>query len=238
MNKRKIKTGVAFVFITLVLGIVLATLVIKVIQSYKEEIEVVLSVSEINAHEEIKAEQVTKGKVPASTRKADTILRPEDVIGRIARTQILSGEQIRYGHLIEEEVTEKSLITTRLTAMAGPEARAMAIPIHAFNAVGGVAKIRRGDQVDVIAIVGKEGAAWSKVIIKSAPILDAATTEDGEQYVIVAVPVEQVEELALVLSVGQWMLAINPLNATVREETEMPGMNRRRLEEKYGIVTP
>lgn len=210
INKRT-RSGIVFVVITMILGVVLAGLVMHVIKSFNEQVEVVVAAQEIPAYVQIKAEHLKVARVPQAAKSVGAYGKEQmgELVGKVTRTIILPDEQLRTGHLAGA-TTGSSLLAVQLTEMMDPNLRAYVIPVSSLTSVGGADKIQVGDRVDVLSC-SRNSLESVKTVVASVPIMSFVIEEKKTVGIIVAVTTAQAEVLAYSISNGTVSLALNPV---------------------------
>jgi pilus assembly protein CpaB len=235
------RSGLIFMAVTVVLGLIVAGLAMATVQSFNEQAQVVVATKEIQPFTEITADQVKVASIPARAKSSDTFVNIKDVVGKVSRTHILPNEQIRPGHLVDG-VTDRSLLATQLSQFKDPKIRAFAIPIDHLTGLGGADKLQPGDRVDIIGNLklnlGQQEVAVTKTILRNIQILGFIKNPDSEKQtagVILAVTPAQAEDLSFAMANGTLRLSLNPYE-TDAEASNTTGMSAVNFLHRYGFT--
>lgn len=204
MGKSKLKAGVIFVSITIIIGAVLAGVVMYTINSFNEQVSLVVATKEIAPFTRILPEHVTVVQLPVAAKLSNSYTSTEQVIGQVSRTWILPQDQIREGHLAAG--AGPNALTNQLTGLKSPNLHAVAIPIDLTSGLGGAAKLQPGDRVNVIATVH----GVSTTIMQEIQVLSFIEEQQKTIGIVLAVTQEQAEHVATTLSNGTITLTLNP----------------------------
>lgn len=164
---------------------------IAFLRATDDAVPVVVAARAIEAGETIGAGDLTTTRLRADAGVMATLLTTtEGIDGRVARRPLTEGELVGEADL--------------LTGAAGPGRGSMAIPIDPSHAAGG--RIRVGDRVDVVDVVGDGTAAY---VARDVPVLavDLPTTgalaAAGRSHVVLGVDESQVLALAEAVADGE-----------------------------------
>jgi pilus assembly protein CpaB len=177
----------------------------------------------------IKPEWVELKVVPVSAVPADALKMPQDVVGKITRSDILPGETIRKERLLGKD--EK----LGLPFMIPQGFRGMTIAVDEVIGVAGF--LKPGDLVDVLVTFNVDifEQKLTATILQGIQVLGVAqdletvnnneTAKKGKvvSSVTLAVTPEQAEQLALAVESGKIRLSARPLNS--REQVAVSPIN-------------
>lgn len=235
------RSGLIFLAVTVVLGLIVAGLAMATIQSFNKQAQVVVAAKEIEPFTEITADKVKTVNIPARAKLSDTYVNLKDVVGKVTRTYILPNEQVRPGHLVDG-VTDRSLLTTRLSEFKDPKMRAFAIPVDNLTGLGGAERLQPGDRVDIIGdlklSLGQDEVAVTKTILRNIRILGFISSPDSEKQtagIILAVTPIQAEDLSFAMANGKLRLSLNPYE-TDAEAANTTGMSAVTFLQRYGFT--
>lgn len=204
MGKSRVKAGVIFVSITIIIGLALAGVVMYTINRFNEQVSVVVVTREIAPFTQIRPEHVTVIQLPAAAQLPNSYASTADVIGQVSRTWLLPQDQIREGHLAIG--AGANMLTNQLSGLNNPSLRAAAVPVDLINGLGGAKKLQAGDKVNVITTVH----GTSVTIMQQVPILTFIEEQEKTQGIVLAVTQEQAEQIASALANGAITLTLNP----------------------------
>lgn len=207
-----IALGLSFVFAFLIYGYLgnLAT------RATKDSVPVVVAKVDIPPKTRITAEMVQEARIPADYVQPGAITELSQVVGVVAREQIIATEQITQRRLLLEG---KSV---GFTGIIPPDKRAVTVGVSDVTGVAGF--VKAGDYVDVVitfeqTVVGDHA---SKVVLQNLQVLAAnRDTEAGvadsanktalkSSTVTLAVTPDEAAQLTLGEEKGKIRLALRP----------------------------
>lgn len=183
----------------------------------KETTTIVVAKRSIDAGTRLSAELLDTQELPQEAVPVNSFNYTQAVIGRIASSDIASGEPILPNKLIDKDTQ----------TLAIPDGfRAMTIPVTNITGVGGF--INPGCRVDILSVMAKsmKGASKeakgddkiSKILIqnvkvlatsgKSAAAADSKGGASSGQTITIAVPADQVIKLALAFNNGEGQIQV------------------------------
>ncbi|ADI02674.1 Flp pilus assembly protein CpaB [Syntrophothermus lipocalidus] len=134
----------------------------------KNLVQVVVAATDIPKNSVITREKVKLELVPAQFAHPAAVRDLDEVVGRVAASYIVAGEEILSAKIISD--AEK---TNKLAYAVPMGKRAVSVPVNAVSGVSGL--VRPGDRVDVIATVelasGQENVAVTSFILQDVEVL-------------------------------------------------------------------
>ena len=179
-----------------------------------EKAEVVRAIKDIAADTIISREMLEQEEVPVSSIHPQALSSLDEVVGRIARDQIIAGEQILSSRIVTPGETKEGLIYN-----IPPGKRAFTVAVDEVAAVGW--HIQPGDHVDVLGTVEMPGTddVYSVVVVQNVPILAVGkevqvTRGEGQEVkmevktVTLAVSLQEAQPLMLASEEGSVRFAL------------------------------
>lgn len=134
----------------------------------KNLVQVAIAATDIPKNSVITREMVKLELVPAQFAHPAAVRDLDKVVGRVAASYIVAGEQVLSAKIISD--AEKS---NKLAYAVPRGKRAVSVPVNAVSGVSGL--VRPGDRVDVIATVelasGQENVAVTSFILQDVEVL-------------------------------------------------------------------
>ncbi|MBC7104707.1 MAG: Flp pilus assembly protein CpaB [Firmicutes bacterium] len=167
---------------------------------------VVVAATRIPARTAITAPMVRVREVPEAYVHPGAFARPEEVLGKVTRAEVVAGEQILRERLLSEGEGRETL-----AAAVPPGRRAVAVAVDAVSGVAGA--VVPGDRVDVVGTFDVEGPLSTvflqglQVLAVSEPDLESKTGA-GPRTVTLAVTPQEAQALALVSEKGRLRLLL------------------------------
>lgn len=198
---------------------------------------VVVAAKDIEAASALSPEQVVIRHWPHESCPPGSFTRPEEVAGRVAASQFKAGEPI-----LEVKLAPQGAMAG-LTALLGPEKRAMTVKVDEASGVAGF--LAPGNRVDVVATIDKGDFSKdpvSKVVLQNLKVLGTGQSIErrpGDKPQVVPtvtleVTPEEGERLALAAREGYVSLALR--NHANQEIIQTSGVKTTLL--MQGVVPP
>lgn len=178
-----------------------------------EKAPVVLAKAAIPEKTLIKREMVEQVQVPVDFIHPRALRSLDDVIGKIAREQIVAGEQV-----LRDRIVQTGEAKSGLCYQIPPGKRAFTVAVDEVAAVGW--HLKPGDHVDILAIVDVPGKGKvSVVILQDIPVLavgkklesaceQGKEANDGVKTVTLAVSLQETTPLFLASEGGKVRFAL------------------------------
>lgn len=178
---------------------------------------VVVAADAVSRFQRIGDGDVKVVNLPVRAIHPQAATRRDEVVGKIALSEMVPGEQVLRAKLSADEKDGNFL--SRLA----PNQRAFLVPLNLTRAAGGA--VRVGDMVDLILVASEQetGASFSRTIAHGLEVLDVRDergqrAEEGADEalpigLIVAATSAQAELLALASENGQLYVAIDGYDA-------------------------
>lgn len=179
-----------------------------------EKAEVVCAIKDIPADTIIGREMLEQVKVPVSSIHPQALSSLDDVVGKIARDQIIVGEQVISERVVAPGETQEGLVYNIPQGK-----RAFTVAVDEVSAVGW--HIQPGDQIDVLANVEEQGKniTYSVVLLQNIPVLALGkeikvTREEGQDVqkevktITLAVTLKEAQALMLADEEGSVRFAL------------------------------
>ncbi|NPV73703.1 MAG: Flp pilus assembly protein CpaB [Pelotomaculum sp.] len=193
----------------------------------------------IPARTRITAQMIELKDIPAKYINELAAVSPEEIVGKIAKSEILPGEQI-----LRDRLAQGSSATDGLAFMLQPGKRAVTVAVNEVSGLAGL--IKPGDRVDVVGTFdlqgapGQEKSSITSILIQDVDVLstDQATIplqENGQngkkeapaRTVTLSVTPEQAQPLVLCSEKGTIRLILRP--ATDHEILAIPSIRMNQL---------
>jgi len=200
------KFGVFLFVLALVCALVASTMMVKVIDSYRNVKQVVRVINDIPPYTQIKKEDVEWTEVPEAATTETTITELNAVVGKYSRTLIPKGNLVDIGNLSTLE-NAKAGVALPLSEFNNKKMRAIGLPEEFIKVISG--NIGPGDHVDLIAVFSEDKKLFSKTIAYGVQVLQKNLIDDGGG-VVVAVTAQQAEQLALAMNFGKIVVSVTP----------------------------
>ncbi|MHB1043537.1 MAG: Flp pilus assembly protein CpaB [Eubacteriales bacterium] len=192
--------------------------------TYRESgdfVKVVVAKQRIPAKTQVTAQMLEMKDIPARFVNNQATLDFKEVVGKIARSEILTGEQV-----LRDRLAKDRDVTEGLSLMIQPGKRAVTISVTEVTGVAGM--VRPGDHVDVLGTfdvqgaVGQEKTSLTTFVIQNIEVLSVDQTTDpgrGQDAKKAAAPArtftlsvtpEQAQPLVLASEKSSIRLALRP----------------------------
>lgn len=194
---------------------------LKKLNDAKKYVPVVRATEEIPAGTFLNEEMLEVVDIEADKPQIGTFQSLDEVSGKIALAQILSGETL----------TERKLMDTSQGVFTIQEGmRAITISVDSVAALNGL--IVPGLRVDVLATLNTKDEQFSRTLIQNALVIDvdngnSVNRRTTNQSVTLAVTPDQAEKLALANRYGQFHLALRSFDD--KNITDVSGTEISRL---------
>lgn len=125
-----------------------------------------VAVAKVNipARQVISQQMVEFTQMPSNYANPASLGKPEDVVGKIARSDIYTGEQV-----LKNNVASPNDPVEGLAMTVEPGRRAMTVAINDVTGVAGL--LRPGDQVDVLGTVNVGNQAITSLLVQNIRVL-------------------------------------------------------------------
>ncbi|MCL6634262.1 MAG: Flp pilus assembly protein CpaB [Peptococcaceae bacterium] len=202
-------------------------------------VKVVTARQRIPAKTQITAQMIEMKDIPANYINERAAVDTGEVIGKIARSEILPGEQVLRDKLAKDRDSSDGLSFT-----LPPGRRAVTVAVNEVSGLAGL--VRPGDRVDVLGTfdlqgaVGQEKASITSLLIQNVDVLSvdqstspaAGNNQDGKKAapahtITLSVTPEQAQPLVLCSEKGSIRLILRP--ATDQEIVTLPSIRMNQL---------
>lgn len=202
-------------------------------------VKVTVARQRIPAKTQIAAQMIELKDIPAKYINERAVVDSKEVIGQIAKSDILPGEQILRDKLAKDKETSDGL-----SYLIQPGKRAVTIAVNEVSGLAGL--VKPGDRVDVLgtidlqAAVGQEKLSITTMVIQNVDVLSidqstnpAGSSQDGKKTVTPAhtitlsVTPEQAQPLVLCSEKGSVRLTLR--SATDQEIVTLPSIRMNQL---------
>jgi pilus assembly protein CpaB len=178
-------------------------------------VRVAVAAIEIPFGTKVEARHLSTIEMLAGTHPGDAYLDPAEVVGKVAKATILSGELLLKPRFVEQGAG------STLAAVVSPNMRAVSIRVDDVVGVGGF--LLPGNRVDVVASHERDGKAFAETILSDVKVLavdQSASADKNEPVVVRAVTLEVTPEGAETMmksrELGRLQLTLrNPLDESV-----------------------
>jgi pilus assembly protein CpaB len=209
-----------------ILGLLAATLTYTYIRSIQHEdtyevkqVGVVVATKDIPSGTSVSPNMVRFAEVPEITLHPEAAVSPGEVIGRITKAPIVSGEQILRNRLLPAGVRPS------LSFAIPSGKRAVSVAVNEVVGVAGF--VKPGDRVDILATVdGPNGEdTVTSTVLQDVEILAIAQDMEEEvdkkpkvtTTVTLAVSLAEAQKVTLAEETGVLRLVLRPVTAANRE---------------------
>ncbi|MCL6638089.1 MAG: Flp pilus assembly protein CpaB [Firmicutes bacterium] len=202
-------------------------------------IKVVTARQRIPAKTRITDQMIELADIPARFVNEQAAVDVKEVAGKIARTEILPGEQV-----LRERLAKDKEAADGLSFMLQPGRRAVTVAVNEVSGLAGL--VRPGDRVDVLGTfdlqgaVGQEKASITTLLIQNVDVLSidqstapaAGNSQDTKKAapahtITLAVTPEQAQPLVLCSEKGSIRLLLRP--AADQEAIALPSVRMSQL---------
>lgn len=179
-------------------------------QEREETVDVVVAARGINANTTISRDMLALKKVPLSQVHPEALINFQEASGRIATSEIVSGEQVLKSRLLPTGVTPG--MSFKIPA----NRRAMTVAVNEVIGVAGF--VKPGDRIDILATFEER----TVTVLENIQVLAIAQNMQNEPKpdaristsVTLAVTPQEAERLTLAEESGRLRLALRPPGAT------------------------
>lgn len=173
----------------------------------------------IPARQVINDQMVEFTEMPANYASPGVLGKPDEVIGKMTRSDIFPGEQI-----IKNKITSSSDPGEGLAMIVEPGRRAVTVPVNDVTGVAGL--LKPGDHVDLLGTLTVNNQVITSTIIQNIKILavnKSTNASDGEKQALaglltLSVDPFEAQHLTLTLEKG----SIRVLLRTPADDTMVP----------------
>jgi pilus assembly protein CpaB len=137
-------------------------------------IDVAIAKEKISARQVVSKEMIYFKKIPTNYVSGDIISKPENVLGKISKSEIFPGEQILNSNLFQGSDPDKGL-----SALIGEGYRAMTVSVDEISGLFGM--IRPGDHIDILATIQVEKSDLTSTLVQNITVLAVNSTLDAQQ---------------------------------------------------------
>lgn len=202
-------------------------------------VKVVVAHQRIPARTQITAQMIELKELPEKYINERAAVDSKEVVGKIAKSDILPGEQVLRDKLAKDKET-----TDGLSYLLQTGKRAVTVAVNEVSGLAGL--VRPGDRVDVLGTfdiqgaVGQEKSSITTLLIQNVDILStdqstnpaAGSSQDGKKAapahtITLSVSPEQAQSLVLCSEKGSIRLILRP--ATDQEIITLPSTRMNQL---------
>lgn len=203
-------------------------------------VKVTVARQQIPAKTQITAQMIELKEIPAKYINERAAVDSKEVIGKIAKSDILTGEQVLRDKLAKDKESSDGL-----SFLLQPGKRAVTIAVNEVSGLAGL--VKPGDRVDVLgtfdlqAAVGQEKSSITTLLIQNVDVLSidqstnpsAGSNQEGKKAaapahtITLSVTPEQAQPLVLCSEKGSIRLILRP--ATDQEIITLPSTRMNQL---------
>jgi len=205
-----------YLILSAVVGIAVALVCYLYLAPSGVEVPVVLAADDIPSHVRIHKDMVRVEQVPASAVHPLSMGEVTSVVGKYARREILSGEQVLSATLVDAGGQAGGLAW-----QVDADYRAMSVPAAPSSAVGGA--VRPGNLVDVVHYreSSVHGPAVGRILMSAVQVLQLRDglggiwdpeSREAPSTAVLAVTPREAESLAYAMATGEIFLTVSPHN--------------------------
>lgn len=210
----------------------------KTYQDQGDFVQVPVARQRIPAKTQITSQMFELKEIPAKYINERAVVDPKEVQGKIARSEILPGEQV-----LQDKLAKDKDASAGLSFLLPPGKRAVTIAVNEVSGLAGL--VKPGDRVDVMGTfdlqgaVGQEKSSITSLLIQNADVLsiDQSTNPAGNSQdtqkatpartLTLSVTPEQAQPLILCSEKGSIQLLLRP--ATDQEIMALPSIRMNQL---------
>ena len=147
----------------------------------EDAVPVLVAEVDVSANTVMSQEMVKVQQIPAKYAHPHALRSPQAVNGKIAKAQLLKGEQI-----LNSKITDRKQPGDRFSYKIPDKMRAMTLAVDEVSGVAGFPIV--GDIVDILLTKGKDEGAVTTTVFQNKEILATGSVsvpqEDGEQRIV------------------------------------------------------
>lgn len=193
----------------------------KIENTYKASdnyVQVAVAKVIIPARQVITDQMVDFTEMPANYASPGVLGKPDEVIGKMSRSDIFPGEQI-----IKNKITSSNDPGEGLAMIVEPGRRAVTVPVNDVTGVAGL--LKPGDHIDLLGTLTVNDQVITSTIIQNIKILavNKSTSASGEKQAqagLLTLSVDPFEAQHLTLTLEKGSIRI--LLRTPADETKVP----------------
>lgn len=172
-------------------------------------VKVVIAASDIKANSIVKDSEIQEVTIPQKFVVPKSLTNKNDIVGKVAKEDMFTGEQILPGRLIQGKEQEG------LSAILPNGYRAITLKVDMVSGVGG--NIKKGDFVDVLVYLKPpySGKDVVKTVFQNIKILDInnqGNNQSDSVYLTLCMTPQDSEKLFLTNKLGEIRLVLKQIS--------------------------